>query len=121
MRMECAQLPAHRHECLCYLLDQWQPDLKAGVAGLRGELDGSAVFLYDSLDRVEAEAGAFAYSFGGEEGFKDVRLDVGGYSRPVVGDGDDNAAVVGISSDTKLAASVHGVNRVVDDVRPNLI
>src|SRR5579862_838715 len=119
--MGCARFAAHRHERLCRLLDQWQPDLKAGIAGLRGELDGSAVLLYDSLDRVEAEAGAFAYSFGGEKGFKDVRLDVGGYSRPVVGNGDDHAAVIGISSDKKLAASVHCINRVVDDVGPNLI
>ena len=95
--------------------------MKARVAGFRADLDIAPVLLHDSLNGVEAEPGAFADSFGGEERFEDVRLHVGRNSRAVIGDLHHNAIVLAIGSNSKLAFAAHGVNGVVDEVGPNLI
>src|ERR1700735_5865784 len=75
----------------------------------------------DALDGVQAEAGAFADAFGGEKGLKDVGLDFGGNSRAVVRELDHCATVVGEGSDAKLTGSAHRVNRVVNNVGPDLV
>src|SRR5580658_6749074 len=98
-----------------------QPDLKPRVAGFGIQLNTSAVLLHDALDRVQTEARALANAFGSKKRLEDVGLHFFGNSRPIVADFDHGATVVAVSSDAKLAGSVHGVDRVVDNVRPDLV
>ena len=87
-------------------LRYWQPDLEPGVAGFGSDLDISLVLFYDSLDSVEAEAGALSNSFGGEEGFKDVGFYFGWDTGAIVADLDYYAAVIAVGADSKLALAV---------------
>ena len=95
--------------------------MKPRVAGFRVHLNTASVLLHDTLNRVEAQAGAFAHSLGGEKRFEDMRLYLGRNSRTVVGDLNHHAIVLAIGSDSKLALASHRINGIVDDVRPNLI
>ena len=95
--------------------------MKASVAGFRGDLNIAPVPLHNSLNGVETEAGTFSNSFGSKERFEDVSSHIRWDPRAVISNFDYNAIVLAIRSDTKLAFAVHGVNRVVDDVGPNLI
>src|SRR5665213_1462171 len=70
-----------------------EPNLEAGVAGFRSDLDVTAVLFYDALNCVETEAGAFANAFGCEKRFKYVRLHFGWNSGAAVADFDYNAIV----------------------------
>ncbi len=67
------------------------------------------------------EAGAFPNSFGCEKRFKDVGLHVVGNSRTVIANLNHNAIVIAVGSDAKLALAVHRVNRVIDNVGPDLV
>ena len=98
-----------------------QPDLKPRVAWFGTQLNISSVLLHDSLNGIQAEARALPNAFGGEKRLKDVGLRLLGNSRPVVTDLDHDATVLAVSSDAKLAGSVHGVNRVIDNVSPDLV
>src|SRR5260221_11886401 len=95
--------------------------MEARVSGLRCDLNRASVLFHDSLHRVEAEAGSFSNTLGREKGLKDVRLNLGWYSRTVIADFHDRARIVAIGSDAKFALSMHGVDGVVDDVRPDLV
>ena len=79
------------------------------------------VLLHDALNGIEAEAGALAHFFGGEEGLENVLLDLGRNSRAIVGDLHYCALVIAIGADQKLSLATHGVDGVVDDVGPDLI
>src|ERR1700733_8293085 len=98
-----------------------EPDLKAGVTGFGIDLDISAMFLHNSLDRVQTQAGAFPNCLGCEKRLKDVGLYFGGDSWTVVANLDYYATVLVVSADTEFAFSVHGVNRIIDNVGPDLI
>src|SRR5271156_3124919 len=98
-----------------------KPHLKTCVAGFRADSNTAPVLLHDTLNRIEAKARTFANSLRGEKGFENMRLDFGRNSRAVIGDLDHGAIVLAIGSNSKLALATHGVNRIVDDVRPNLI
>src|SRR5580704_14468356 len=78
-------------------LSQGEPHAKAGVPGLRFDLDAASMFLYNSLDGVEAEAGSLSDGLGGEEGFEDVRFDLRRNPRTVVANLNHNTAIVPIS------------------------
>src|SRR3569833_1320889 len=72
--------------------------------------------------QVEAEARALTEGFGGEEGGEDAIDDLVGDARAVVADLDPNH-VVGFpfGSQRQRAVAVHRLNRVVDDVGPDLV
>jgi hypothetical protein len=95
--------------------------LKTRVTGLGTNLNISPVFLHHSLGRIQAEARALPNSFGGEKRLKDVGLYLGGNPRAVISDLDHNTTILAIGSDSKLALSPHGVDRVVNNVGPDLI
>ena len=98
-----------------------EPDLKTRVAGFGSDLNISPMLFHDSLDSVEAEAGAFPHSLGGEKRLEDVRLHFLGNSGAVIADLNNNATVFAVGSDAKLAFSVHRVNGVIDKVGPDLV
>ena len=79
------------------------------------------MLLHNSLDGVQAEARTFPDSFRREERLKDVGLHLVGNSRTVIANLNHSATVVAIGSDAKLALSVHRVNRVINDVGPDLV
>src|SRR6202789_1330372 len=102
-------------------LSHREPDLETCVAGLRTQLNISAVLLNNALDRVEAQARAFPNSFGREKRFEDVGLYLFRNSWTVVANLDYYATVIAIGSDAKFALAVHRVNRVIDNVGPDLV
>ena len=95
--------------------------MKAGVTGLGTDLNISPMLLHNSLDSVQAEACAFPNSFGCEKRLKDVGLHLLRNSWTVIANLNDSATIVLVGSDAKLALPVHGVNRVIDDVGPDLV
>ena len=74
-----------------------------------------------ALNRVQAQSGSLPYSFGREERFEDVRLDLRRNSRAVVADLNYGAGIIAIGSNSELALSAHGVNGIVNNVGPDLI
>src|ERR1700676_4134262 len=100
---------------------QWQPDLKTRVAGLGINLNIAPMLLHNSLDSVQSEARAFPHSFGREKRLKNMSLHLGRDSWTVISHLNYHAAVIAVSSDPKLAFSVHRVDGVIDNVGPNLV
>src|SRR5437660_1770165 len=100
---------------------QREPDLETRVTGFGTDLNISPMLLHNSLNGVEAEAGAFANSLGGKKRLKDVGLYLAGNSRAVIADLNYYATVIAVGSDAKLAFAVHGVNRVINNVSPDLV
>src|SRR5882724_925206 len=96
-------------------------DLEAGFAGDGVEVDGAAVFADDTLNGVEAEAGAVADALGGEEWLEDVGLNVFRNAGAVVDDFHQNVIAFVGDPDAELALIFHGVGGVVDEVGPDLI
>ena len=72
-------------------------------------------------DDVEAQAGALADRLGGEERLEHALADVGGNARPVVDDADDDALALAGRGHVDAARLRNGIERVVDQVRPDLI
>src|SRR5271166_6445208 len=87
---------------LARIFRQRQPYLKTCVAGFRIDLNVAAVFLHNSLHRVEAESGSLADALGRKERFEDVGPNLGRNSWTVVADFDYNATVLAIGSNSKL-------------------
>jgi hypothetical protein len=108
----------------------------AGV-GFAEDADGAAMLFDDAVDGGEAEAGAFAGNFGGEERFEDVRFGFGTHAGAGVFDGED-AVAAGSDGDAALEAIVdadveaiecdgeraafgkHGVAGVDDEIHEHL-
>src|SRR5208283_1984156 len=93
-----------------------EPDLKTRVTGLGINLNISPVLLYNSLHSIEAQACAFPNSFGREKRLEDVRLHLFGNSRAVIANLNHHTIAVAVGSDSKLAFSVHRINRVINNV-----
>ncbi len=88
--------------------------MEARVPGIGSDLNRAMVFLHDSLHGVEAETGSFPDGLGGEEGFEDVILDLGRNAGSVISNLNHGTAIVAIGSNSKLALSRHGIDRIVD-------
>src|ERR1017187_9366763 len=79
------------------------------------------MLINNSLYSVQAESSTFSYSLRRKERFENVRLNVRRDSGAVVGDLNYNGIVLPISPNSQLALAAHGVDGVINDVRPNLI
>ena len=75
----------------------------------------------DAPGDVQAQPGALADRFGGEEGFEDPRDVLGRDARAGVADLDLGGVVVPAGADGERARPVHRLDRVVDQVRPDLV
>src|SRR5579872_104172 len=100
---------------------QRNPDLKTGITGLRLDLNVSPMLPDNPLHCVKAQARALADSLSGEEGLNNMRLYFGRNAVAVVSNLNYNAAVIAIGPDSKFTIAAHGINRVVDEVGPDLI
>src|SRR5208283_3169790 len=69
-------------------------NLKPGVSGHRGEGDRAIELAHDAADCVEAEAGALAYRFCGEELLEYMGLKIFGDARAVVANLHDHGVCV---------------------------
>jgi hypothetical protein len=95
--------------------------LEASLAGLRVNLNIALVLFHDSLHRVQAQTGPLPHSLGSEEWIEHVGLYFGRNSRAIVGNLDDDTIVVAKCFYLKFPLATHGINRVVDNVCPDLI
>ena len=95
--------------------------MKPRVTGFRSDLNIPPVLLHDPLHSIQTESRPFPNSLGGEERFENVGLHLTRNPWTVIADLNYDAGILAISSDSKLAFSVHGVNRVINDVGPDLI
>src|SRR5205807_2410158 len=97
-------------------------DAEAGVAGLGGDVEAATVALHDGVvDDVESLAGAAAGRLGGEEGIEDLVANLGRDTGTGVADLDDLGVIAARRNPNReLAGAAHGVDRVRDDVRPDL-
>ena len=103
---------------------------EVGAAGLRGEVNGSAVLLDDAMDDSEAEACAYADGLGCVKGVEDVCLNVERDSAAVIADANAKASSWLIltgdrflcpCADGNTAMLWNGVYGVVEKIGPDLI
>ena len=109
---------------------------RAAAAGPAVDVDEALVLLDDAVDGGEAEAGAEADGFGGEEGFESVGDGVGVHAAAIVADGEagicagDAAGIFGaegfvdadgLGADGDGAAVGHGVARIDAEVGEDLV
>src|SRR5262245_9676041 len=100
---------------------QWNSNLKARVTWFRFDFDRAMVFLHDAHCRVEAESGTLADRLGREEWIEDARLDVVGNAGPAVANLDAHRIQSALGDDPQFALTAHSVNRIVNQVGPNLV
>jgi hypothetical protein len=79
------------------------------------------MFFHNSLDGVQAESSSLSNFLSSEKRFKDVRQHFGRDPWAVIAYLYYHTSIVTVGSDPELALSVHGVNRVINDVGPHLI
>src|SRR5690242_4587458 len=79
------------------------------------------MLLNDSVNRVEAQSRTFANRLRCEERLEDAIANLRRNSRTVVSNLNQDAAKLGYRSYQQRAALVHRVNRVIDEVGPNLV
>ena len=99
-----------------------QPHIKLCAIGTRAEVDFSVMtFDDDSVadDQAKSRAGS---ALGCEEGHrKDVGLDLCRDSAAIVSDLDEKKLAVAARADIDATRPADGVNRIVDEVRPDLV
>ena len=74
-----------------------------------------------AADDIEAETGSLPHGLGGEEGIEDARENLRRNAGAVVDDAHDDALTVAACIDLNAAAILNRIERVVDEVSPNLI
>src|SRR5262245_1243005 len=70
---------------------------------------------------VQPKACAFAHGLCRKERIEDAIADFRWYTLPIIYDLDHHSIALAFGSDFNLAALVHGIQRVIDKVRPDLI
>jgi hypothetical protein len=99
-----------------------QANLEAGVTGLGLEADISFMVASDyAAGDVQTKTGALSYFLGCEKGFEDVRMHLFGNAWAVVGDLHEQPAWLLGCAYPDAARSIHRVDGVVYQVRPNLV
>ena len=75
----------------------------------------------DPVYGVQAYSCAFADAFGGEEWLKEMRLHRIGNAGPIVDNLNENEIELSGGSNDQLALAAHGIDGIVDEIRPDLI
>ena len=102
-------------------LGERKRDAKLGSARARLDLDLAVVVADQAPDDVEAQAGALPDRLGGEERIEDALADLGRDAGSVVDDADDDALPLAVRRHLDAAGIRDGIERVVDQVRPDLV
>src|SRR5512142_2345889 len=98
-----------------------QDDFEARLAGTRPEVDPAPVARDHVVRDVETQPGPAAGWLGGVEGLEYPFADLRRHARPIVADLDHDIGVVRARADADLPGSAQGVDRVIQDVRPDLV
>src|SRR5215216_3154522 len=75
----------------------------------------------DIMRNMQTEARPFSGWLRGKERFKDSQANLLGNSWPIIYDFDNHMLLFGISSQADFTFAVHGIDRVIDDVCPDLV
>jgi len=76
---------------------------------------------YDPIDGVQAYSRAFADALGGKEWLKKMRLHPVGNPGSIVDNLNENKIELSGSSNNQFALAAHGIDGIVDEVRPDLV
>ena len=98
-----------------------KPNLETCVARLGADLDSSPVLLHDALNRIEPQSGPLADCLRRKERFKNVWLNFSRNSRSIVANFNHNRIIGAIGAHTQFPLTAHGVDCVIDEIRPNLV
>src|SRR5260370_28465640 len=79
------------------------------------------LFAHNPRRSIQTEARAVADLLRSEKGLEDARTNFRRNSRTIVADLDDDAVQFPERVDAQLTLAVHGVDCVVDEIRPNLV
>src|SRR6478609_7802915 len=85
------------------------------------DLNVSAMLSYNALNRVKAQTGSRADTLCGEKRLVHMGLNFWWNARAVVADLHDDAVVLLVGTHPKFTGAVHGVDRIVDNVSPDLV
>ncbi len=102
-------------------LIKWNPHHEMGFTGARLVADITLMLRHNAVNGVESKAGSLAHTFRGEERLKDPRLQFGWNARTIVYYFDYGTASLASRANVELSVSVHGINCVRNQIRPDLI
>src|SRR6516225_11057073 len=107
---------------LSWRTHKWQPNLKTRLTGLRFEFDLAVVPICNNpVTDQQPQPRPGANTLGREERFKYPRLDLGRDSSPIVHNFHNQLIIFDRSADADLAAAIHGIDRIIDEIRPHLV
>ena len=99
-----------------------ETDFEAGFTRPGFEFDFATVTVpNDAVADDQAQAGAGADRFGGEEWLEHARLDLRGNAGTVVHDFDQQLVGIEAGADTDFAGAIYGGDSVINEISPNLI
>src|SRR5437764_10524884 len=98
-----------------------QPDLKTSISRTGSHLNIAAVLFHNPLHGIEAKSGALSHAFGGEERLENPRQEFRRYTWAIIGDLHHDTVVLAVSAYPQFAFSAHCVDRVVDEIGPDLV
>src|SRR5581483_9376349 len=84
-------------------------------------MDAATVFLDYALYRIEPQPRTLSNAFSSEKGFKDMCPYFRRDSGAVIANFDHHTPIVAVGPDPELALTVHRVNRVINEICPDLI
>src|SRR5262249_5389136 len=113
----------HRVRRRAHLLErlQRQANLEPGLAKLRFEAHIAMMAAHNPVDYVETQTTAVAYLFGGEEWVEDPVADFRRDAGAAIDDLDQRAVRLFRGADAQFALTFHGIDGVVDEIRPDLV
>src|SRR5216683_6065892 len=99
-----------------------EADFEAGLAGFGLELDFTAVAIGDNaMADNQSQTGAGTDRLSGKKRLENPGLDFGRDTAPIIHDFHDYLIVFDASADADLARALNGIDRVVDEIGPDLI
>ena len=114
--------PLMRLRRLSWRPDQWQADLKSRLTRLGFKFDFTVVTIRDDpVTNQKSQPGAGTNSLCREERFKYPRLDFRRDTSPVVHDFHHQLIIFDGGANADLAAAIHRIDGIIDEIRPNLV
>src|SRR5581483_5790947 len=103
-------------------LGEWQCDFEAGVSRTRFNGEASVMFENDDVvGDMQTQARAESDGLGRKERVKNARLNIGRNARTRIANLNTHVVGFAVGAERKFAFAFHRVNRIVNDIRPDLI